>query len=385
MTSAWSVDPFTLFAANAIILLVTALAFAAAWRGQRQERCWGSWIAANTTLALALIFYMLAPAGEDGLPMVLANCLLVVGFALRWRAARQFGRRSTPLVVLLVPTLAAVALFALPRLFDHAAAYAGINVILALQAMTVAHEFWRDRGDGLPSRYGLVAAYMLIGISFAVRAAQGMLLTGDLNTYLPQDVMLQIHLVIALFHTTASGAFALSIAYERGAIDLREAALRDPLTGLYNRRAFESRLQEYLAGTQDEEFAVVIFDIDRFKAVNDRHGHSAGDAALRACAATCLQNVRGSDFVARIGGEEFAAILPGISAVNAFELTDRVRGAVGGNEVVCNEARFQVTMSAGVIHSSSGVGTMDDLMNKADMGLYRAKNRGRNRTEQFAA
>lgn len=379
------VDPFTLFAANAVILLVTALAFLAAWRGQREEHYWGSWVAANVILASALIFFMLAPAGQDGLPMILANCLLVAGFGFRWRAARQFGRRSTPTALLAVPLLGAGALFVLPSLFDHAAAYAGINVILTVQAAMVAYEFWRDRDDGLPSRYGLVGAYGLIGLSFAVRAAQGMLLMGDLTTYLPQDVMLQIHLVVALFHTTGSGAFALSIAYERGAIDLREAALRDPLTGLYNRRAFEMRLNELLTCDRRADFAVVFFDVDRFKTVNDRYGHSAGDAALRACAAICAQNIRSTDFLARIGGEEFAAILPGISAHDAYLLTDRVRREVGKGRIVCEGARFRLTLSAGIVHSSGGVCTMDELMHRADAGLYQAKNRGRNRIEQFAA
>lgn len=379
------VNAFTLFAANAVILLVTSLAFLAAWRGQRAERCWGSWIAANLTLAAALILFMMAPGGQSGLPMILANCLLVVGFSLRWRAAREFGRRPTPAAPMILPPMIATILFAFPAVFDHAMVYASINVILTAQAAAVLYEFWRDRNDGLPSRYGLVAAYGMIALSFAVRAVQGLVSNGLLTTYLPQDTILQIHLLVALFHTTGSGAFALSLAYERGAIDLREAALRDFLTSLYNRRAFEARLEEFLTCDGTTDFAVVFFDIDRFKTVNDRYGHSAGDAALRACAAACAQNIRDTDFLARIGGEEFAVILPGISAHDAFELTDRLRRAVAAREIVCNEARFHLTLTAGIVHSSDGLCTIDELMRRADLGLYRAKKRGRNRIEKFAA
>jgi diguanylate cyclase (GGDEF)-like protein len=187
----------------------------------------------------------------------------------------------------------------------------------------------------------------------------------------------------ALFHTTASGAFALSIAYERSAIELRAAALRDPLTGLYNRRAFEIELKKYLEGRT--AFAVVILDIDHFKVVNDRYGHAAGDAALCACAETIVQTLRTADFVARIGGEEFAAILPRSGPADALAVVERVRSAVAEQDIVSHETCFRVTLSGGVVHSTSGLRNMDALMKAADAGLYRAKKAGRNRIEQVAA
>lgn len=324
-------------------------------------------------------------ADLDGLPIALANCLLVFGLGLRWRAARQFGRRSSHLAPILVPTFFVVVVFAFPSIFDHGFAYASINLVLTALAGAAGYEFWRDRQDGLPSRYGLVLAYGLIAVSFAARAGQGVILHDGLTSYLPQDTMLQIHLLVALLHTSASGAFALSIAYERSAISLREAALRDPLTGAYNRRAFKMRLQSHLANGSGDEFAIVVFDIDHFKKVNDRYGHAAGDTALCICAETIARTFRSSDFVARIGGEEFAAILPGTSAASALDMTDRVRRMVGVREIVCHESRFKITLSGGIVHSSSGLRDMSDLMKAADVGLYRAKNGGRNRIEQIAA
>lgn len=377
------VDIFTLFAANAVVLSVTALAFFAAWRGQRHEIYWISWIAANLTLALALILFVVAPAELSNVPIALANCLLVFGLGLRWRAARQFGRRSSSLGPVVVPTLITAGLFAFPSIFDHGIVYTSINVMLAAQAAATAYEFWRDRQDGLPSRYGLVTAYGLMVLSFAARVGQGVLLSNGLTSYLPQDTMLQVHLLITLLHTSASGAFALSIAYERAAIDLREAALRDPLTGTYNRRAFEMRLQSHLANRDD--FAIVIFDIDHFKAVNDRYGHAAGDTALCVCAETIVQTFRSSDFVARIGGEEFAAILPGVSAASALDAAERVRCVVATREIAAHDSRFRITLSGGIAHSASGLRDMNTLMKAADTGLYRAKKAGRNRIEQIAA
>lgn len=380
-----NVDIFTLLLANATILSVTAFAFFAAWRGQRHAVYWKSWIAANVTLAASLLFLMVPPTQLGGVPIALANCLLALGLGLRWRAARQFGRRSSRLLPIFVAPLFVLVEFALPSIFDHGTVYTSINLILAALAAATGYEFWRDRQDGLPSRCGLVLAYGLIAISFAARAGQGLFLSNGLTSYLPQDTMLQMHLLIALLHTTASGAFALSLAYERGAISLREAALRDPLTGAYNRRAFEMRLESHLAKGNGDEFAIVVFDIDHFKDVNDRYGHAAGDAALCICAEMISQTLRSEDFVARIGGEEFAAILPSITAAIALEVSDRVRRMVGSQEIVSHGNRFHITLSGGVVHSSSGLGDMVDLMKAADVGLYRAKNGGRNRIEQIAA
>ena len=92
-----------------------------------------------------------------------------------------------------------------------------------------------------------------------------------------------------------------------------------------------------------------------------------------------------SDFVARIGGEEFAALLPDISPENAFDVADRVRRAVGDSEIACHGSSFSLTLSAGIVHSATGAGSLDDLMKRADAGLYRAKSGGRNKIKAFAA
>ena len=371
----------TLFEANAVILLVFALAFFSAWRGQRSAIYWTSWLLANLVLATALILFMAAPLQGDRAVMALANCLLVAGFGLRWRAARQFGGRRAPLLSIAGPTAFAVALFLLPGL-GPAKVFMAVNVVLTAQTAAIAWDFWRDRGDGLPSRYGLVLAYAAISASFAVRVGQGM--AGGFTSYLPHDALLQGHLLVGLFHTVASGAFALSIAYERRTAELSQAALCDPLTGLGNRRAFEMRLRECLA-TEGGGFAVALFDIDHFKGVNDRFGHAAGDDALRACAETLLRNVRATDLVARIGGEEFAIILPGVGADGALELTENIRRAMQARRIAGPGGGFAITLSAGIAHSSGGARTLDALLRCADEGLYQAKAGGRNRVGLSAA
>jgi diguanylate cyclase (GGDEF)-like protein len=374
---------FALFAANAVVLAVIAVAFYAAWLGQRDERYWISWIVANLVLAVSMLFFLLLPEDRGGLQIVVANTLMMLGIGFRWCAARQFGRRSVTLAAVVAPALVTAGLYAVPSIFGHWQRFALINGMMMVLSAATCYEFFRDRQDRLLSRYGLIAAYGLLAVGFAGRVTQGLLLNSDITGFLPEDPMLLAGVFGGLFHTTASGAFALSIAYERSAIGLREAALRDPLTKLYNRRAFGERLQRQLQ--DDAEFAIVILDIDHFKVVNDRYGHVAGDAALCACAETIVQALRTHDFVARIGGEEFAAILPHTSAAGALEVVERVRDTVAARDIVSHGVRFRVTLSGGVAHSSSGLNDMDKLMKMADAGLYRAKKAGRNRIEQAAA
>jgi len=374
---------FALFAANAVILAVTALAFFAAWLGQRHARYWLSWIVANLLLAASMLCVLFLPDDRGGPLIVVANTLLVLGMGFRWRAAREFGRRPGLLAVVLAPALFTASLYAVPTIVGHWQRLVIVNGVMMLLSAAVCYEFFRDRQDRLPSRYGLVAAYGILALGFSIRLGQGLVLNSDITGYLPEDAMLLAGVFAGLFHTTASGAFALSLAYERSAIGLREAALRDPLTGLHNRRAFEDALRRHLA--EGGDFAIVILDIDHFKVVNDRYGHMAGDAALRACAETIVGTLRASDLVARIGGEEFAAILPGTSAADALEVIGRVREAVAACDIVGHGAAFRITISGGVAHSSSGLDHMDKLMRAADAGLYRAKTAGRNRIEQAAA
>ena len=374
---------FALFAANAVVLAVIAVAFYAAWLGQRDERHWISWIVANLVLAVSMVFFILLPEDRGGLQIVAANALMVLGVGFRWCAARQFGRRPAAVAIVVAPALFTASLYVMPEMLSHWQRFAIINGVMMIISAATCYEFFRDRQDRLLSRYGLVAAYGLLAVGFAARVVQGLMLNSAITNFLPEDPMLLAGVFGALFHTTASGAFALSIAYERSAIDLREAALRDPLTGLYNRRAFENQLKKYLEG--QAAFAVVILDIDHFKVVNDRYGHAAGDAALCACARTIMRTLRASDFVARIGGEEFAAILPRTSGASALEVIERVRSTIAAQDIVSHEARFRVTLSGGVAHSMSGPSDMDALMKAADAGLYRAKKAGRNRIEQAAA
>lgn len=379
-------DNHTLLAANALALLVMAAAFGLAGQGRTDEPYWRSWLVANLVLAVALGVYMVEASLPDVLAVTAANTLLLAGFGLRWRAARQFGGRSAGLALALAPTGLFLGLCLMPWVFgSYGVVYTVVNILLTGLGLAAAYEFWRDRGNGLPSRYGLVIVYAAMAVSFGIRVGQGLMAGGDMPRHLPDDLMLILHLTIGLFHIIGGGAFALSVAHERTAAQLRDAAMRDPLTKLLNRGAFEQQVRRKLADTANRDFALVYFDIDNFKSVNDRFGHAAGDEAIRRCARICKETLRAGDVVARIGGEEFAAILANVTAEQALAVTERIRLQVSQAKLSTGSgAHFGITVSAGICHGC-GADDFDRLLQVADRGLYKAKRLGRNRVEQLAA
>ena len=164
---------------------------------------------------------------------------------------------------------------------------------------------------------------------------------------------------------------------------IEEAANTDGLTGLYNHRYFQERLEQELARARqhDERLALLFADLDHFKAFNDRAGHQAGDEALRGLAGLLANELRRVDIAARYGGEEFAVILPDTGSWGAQEVAERIRRAVDQTSL----ARDRVTISIGVAVFPDDADTGAALIDRADWAMYRAKRRGRNRIETFAA
>ena len=160
-------------------------------------------------------------------------------------------------------------------------------------------------------------------------------------------------------------------------------SLTDGMTGLWNRRQFDLRLEAELSRAVrfSEPFAVVFVELDQMKVVNDRHGHQAGDTVLIELARRLTDAVREVDVVARWGGDEFTLLLPKTALAGALLLAEKIRAAVGNAPFRIDGASLDITISVGVAaypeHGSSG----KDLVAAADAAMYQAKARGRNRVE----
>ncbi|MCL2590339.1 MAG: diguanylate cyclase [Betaproteobacteria bacterium] len=170
---------------------------------------------------------------------------------------------------------------------------------------------------------------------------------------------------------------------KRHARELWQLATSDPLTGIPNRRAFFESIEHERARLTrySGEAAVLMIDIDHFKQINDTHGHAAGDAVLCHIVRQVRKLLRESDMLARLGGEEFAILLPQASREGAVGLAERVRKVLEENPLIYNDIPIHITASVGVTIMSHNDPNTDKTLSRADHALYEAKRNGRNRVE----
>ena len=168
--------------------------------------------------------------------------------------------------------------------------------------------------------------------------------------------------------------------------DLEHETLTDPLTGVYNRRFMEQRLAEEVSKARRYCFqlSVLLFDLDRFKQINDRYGHQAGDQVLSEISTVVKQQLRDSDLLSRYGGEEFLVIAPNTGPAEAALLAERLRARIEANVFLrerkeANGRGLNLTVSIGLASFDDDSATEETLIGTADRNLYRAKGEGRNR------
>jgi len=164
-------------------------------------------------------------------------------------------------------------------------------------------------------------------------------------------------------------------------LDLSLQAMRDPLTGLYNRRQMEESLHREILRARriGATVGVMVIDVDNFKRINDTLGHEAGDAALNGIAAELSMCVREEDIACRVGGEEFVIILPGTNEEALRQRAETVRSRVEESSVPAGDTRLKLTVSTGLATFPEHGETGPEVLRAADAALYRAKAEGRNR------
>lgn len=166
------------------------------------------------------------------------------------------------------------------------------------------------------------------------------------------------------------------IKYDKLLMEVRKLTLIDSLTGLYNRRYFDLYLEKAIPLSQSSSLVLMMLDIDLFKKINDRYGHQCGDEALKHIADIIKHNVRNSDGYVRFGGEEFAIIIPNTALEKAQNMAEQIRNVVDQSPFIYNDNQIHFTISIGVALYSGE--TAEAFIEKADKGLYQAKENGRN-------
>ena len=170
-------------------------------------------------------------------------------------------------------------------------------------------------------------------------------------------------------------------------VNLNRLSTTDSLTGLLNRRALSDALQSEIERAQryGNDLSLILCDIDRFKKINDTHGHATGDGALQAVAASLKRWLRKTDILGRYGGDEFMIILPETEPAGARQIAEKIRSAAAEIELNASGKSLGISLSIGVASCCTAVDTMDSLVKLADAALYSSKHRGRNRVSSARA
>jgi diguanylate cyclase (GGDEF)-like protein len=298
-----------------------------------------------------------------------------------WRAKVRRQKRLDPLaligVVLWIVACSIGPIYSRPE--ARATVMAAIGVVYTL---LVVFELWRGRGDQVwrwPIMVLLLAHAAAIPIYIPLAGA---LTHPDPSE--PSDLDL---LTFAVFE----GAFVCictaylfgGLAKDRIASRYRRASLTDPLTGVANRRGFFETGERLLmrARFARESTALIMFDLDRFKSINDRYGHHIGDGVITVFCRLATSLLRLNDLFGRVGGEEFACLLPVIGRRDALWLAERVRAAFEAVYHTIGEHRLTATVSVGVAIADDSSLDLDTLLKQADQALGRAKSVGRNCVE----
>jgi diguanylate cyclase (GGDEF)-like protein len=326
-------------------------------------------------MGASVLTYVLGPAFMSGtVEILLRNALVLAGFATLWASA--WIRCAQPVPVLLMamilsPWLSAFGLYLglsdRPLLRFGCAAVSIAMGCIASAWCLVRYKVPRNVGD-----IGTVAV-LVFGAAGEAWIACGALLFGfDAQT------LLGVYGVVAPVLFVGLGIFVFQ-SYALDAMEeLKRRAQTDPLTGLLNRGAFDEHFARALAAAQRyrRPLSVVIADIDHFKGINDAHGHATGDQVLVAFAQLLLAQSRAVDTVARVGGEEFAILMPEVDAAGAAGYAERLRDAV---ERMRGPEGIGITASFGLADLLDGRHDPASLLALADQALYASKAGGRNR------
>jgi diguanylate cyclase (GGDEF)-like protein len=354
-----------------------ALTMFGSWLTARADQFLLTWSIGVTLIVAHVVGYSIYVDRPRIVLLVIAFALLASALSVLYGAAQQFrGRRAS------VRTMAALAAGSTVALLVPAAfgldglADVVINVIAAALLLAIARQYWLGRAEAPTPIVAVAILYALIGLSFAL-CAVALLADGRfvLNKA-PDNWTEDLNLFVAIVGMTGIGALSLALNQWRLAGRHRHEALTDALTGLLNRRALLERV-----GTQplDTFTAVLLFDLDRFKGINDRFGHATGDEVLRRFAMLMGETLRGVDVAARLGGEEFVAVLYRTTPDRAHQVGERIRKSFAEMVVETGEGELRCTVSVGIAFATGDAHGFEQVLSAADRALYRAKQGGRNR------
>ena len=366
--------------------LLLALGFAAfalsatlfvTWLSARSDRFILTWATGAGVLVAAFASFSIYAVTSYYVLGWVSNLLLTSGFVVFYGAACLFSEKTLPMrrVVIIGAVALGLITLAFGTGYDGIGATLG-NLLNAILLAATAIKFWSGRQEAPLWIGGIVLLYSLTALSFVPCAINIMIKNPLVLEAPPSGWAEDLNSITGLVAITGIGALSLALNQARQSRRHRDEARTDALTGLVNRRAL---FDLHGAGTLAANTAVLVFDLDHFKSINDAYGHAVGDEVLRRFALAVSENLRNRDTAARLGGEEFALVMPRATPDLAVLVAERIRALFESDTLQTEKGPLKGTVSAGVAFTERDDEDFDTVLRRADNALYLAKGGGRNR------
>ncbi len=379
-------DVRTLFIVSISVTVVLGFLLLFAWYQNREIRalCW--WSVSH--------FVMCAGAGllgargyvPDAVSIDLANVMILLSCGIGWGGARLFDDRTVPLSGVMAGAILWLLASQVPGLSESVNARIMLSsVIISIYSIGTGCEIWRGRTvEPLLSRWPLSATQFVHGAVYALRIWLVFAFPVAPGASFFSVAWFSIIALESLLYLIVASFMILAMAKERSELVHKTNAMLDPLTNIPNRRAFLDAAMRRMRQRprNPEPVTALLFDLDHFKSINDRFGHSVGDEVLRVFTAKAAAEFRSTDIMGRLGGEEFGALLFGASEGTAVATAERIRRALMVATADIGGKSVDATVSVGIaVLPADTVEDVLQLLSRADSALYHAKERGRNRVE----
>ncbi len=334
---------------------------------------------ANIAAAGGVFSLMLGPVLHQPLWSALGGTLLALAPGLMWKAALTLDAKPAPLVLALLGTAVVGLAGGVPGMRNFAVSLSlGVGAVYLFAAATT---LWLARKERLAARGPFIVLTAAHAAALSIGAYSFFVGSTSLDDAPPLTSLFGFihfeHIIFAL----GTAVFILALVKERNEAATRIAASIDALTGIANRAAFMESAERIMERCRRESapVSVMMFDLDRFKAVNDTYGHAVGDDVIRKFCEVAAAALRPDDVFGRLGGEEFAVVSPGSGIEAAGVRADRICASFAENCRFIGEHGVNATVSGGVSASVNGEHALAALLEYSDVALYRAKAEGRNR------
>src|SRR5215467_7785306 len=344
------------------------------WMQQRNVRALAWWGSAYLIGASAMALGTM-PTPVVQLPPIVPGALTFLACGMIWNGVRLFqGRRVLPFATF-VGAVLWLGIGQIPGALDDGNGAILGALIVPIYTFFIAVELWRERRR---TRYSRAAAIVVpslhAGIFLVPLAMRAILPAGH------DAAWLTVFTLETILYAVGTAFIVMLMVKDHHVHVYRTAACTDHLTGLLNRRTFLDNAATLCAkqAKRSEPVAMLMFDLDHFKSINDRFGHVTGDEVLRVFGRVVRAGTRADDVIGRFGGEEFIAIVPG-GLESAQKIAERVRASFEAAGVTIADHAVGATVSIGAAVSYDPVTSIDSLIASADAALYRAKHDGRNR------